>query len=55
MHLAVVFDLEESTAIRYAAAARQLPQRPHEGDLVAWPRTRGSLDDNASNAYSGPR
>jgi hypothetical protein len=28
LHLAVVFDLDESTAIRYAASARQLLERP---------------------------
>jgi len=55
LHLAVVFDLDESTAIRYAASARQLLQRPHEGDPVAWPRTQGSLDDNASDEHSSSR
>jgi hypothetical protein len=32
LHLAVVFDLDESTAIRYAVAARQLLRRPHDAD-----------------------
>jgi hypothetical protein len=30
LHLAVVFDLDASTAIRYAASARQLLEHPHE-------------------------
>ena len=55
LHLAVVFDIDESTAIRYAASARQLLQWPHEGDPVASPRTQGSLDDNASGGHSGSR
>jgi len=55
LHLAVVFDLDESTAIRYAASARQLLQRPHEDDPVAWPRTQVPLGDNASDEHSGSR
>lgn len=35
LHLAAVFDLDESTAIRYAATARQLLGRPHHDDPMA--------------------
>jgi hypothetical protein len=55
LHLAVVFDLDESTAIRYAASAGQLLQRPHEGDPVAWPPTQGSTRDNVADEHSGSR
>lgn len=37
LHLAIVFDISESTAIRYAASARQLLERPHEANPVASP------------------
>jgi hypothetical protein len=30
LHLAVVFDINETTAIRYAASARQLLEQPHQ-------------------------
>jgi hypothetical protein len=30
LHLAVVFGIDDSTAIRYAASARQILTRPHE-------------------------
>jgi hypothetical protein len=36
LHLAAVFDLDESTAIRYAASARQLLGWPHQADPAAW-------------------
>ena len=57
LNLAVVFVIDESTAIRYAASARQLLQRPHEGDPVAPPRTQWSLDkdDNEPDEHSGSR
>jgi hypothetical protein len=55
LHLAVVFDLDESTAIRYAASARQLLQQPYEDDPVAWPPTQVALGDNASDENSGSR
>jgi len=55
LHLAMVFDLDESTAIRYAASARQLLQPPHEGDPVASVPTQGSTRDNASDEHSGSR
>lgn len=41
LHLAAVFDLTESTAIRYANSARQLLQRPHEADTAPSSRTDG--------------
>jgi integrase len=46
LHLAAVFDVHSSTAIRYAASARQLMQGPHETEPAASPRTRGSMVDN---------
>jgi hypothetical protein len=55
LHLAVVFDLDESTAIRYAASARQLLQLSHDGDPVASVRTQGSTRDTASDEHSGSR
>jgi hypothetical protein len=55
LHLAVVFDLDESTAIRYAASARRLLGWPHEGDPVAWPPTQGSTRDNVADEHSGSR
>ncbi|WP_413752420.1 hypothetical protein NRF20_09725 [Streptomyces sp. R-74717] len=42
LHLAEVFGLDETTAIRYAAAARQILERPLEADPATSPRTRGS-------------
>ena len=55
LHLAVVFDIDESTAIRYAASARQLLERPHEADPVASPRTQGSTDDDEPSTPLGSR
>jgi hypothetical protein len=55
LHLTVVFDLDESTAIRYAASARQLLERPHGGGPVAWPRIQVALGDNACDEHSGSR
>jgi hypothetical protein len=46
LHLAVVFDLDESTAIRYTASARQLLDRPHEAHPMASPPSPGSTGDN---------
>ncbi|WP_210718106.1 site-specific integrase [Amycolatopsis acididurans] len=47
LHLAAVFDIDSSTAIRYATSARQLLQRPHEAKPPPSPGTRGStLDDS---------
>jgi hypothetical protein len=55
LHLAVVFDLDESTAIRYAASARQLLQRPHESDPVASPRTQGTTPGDEPRGPLGSR
>jgi integrase len=46
LHVAVVFDLDTSTAIRYANSARQLLQRPHETEPPTSPGTRESTLDN---------
>jgi integrase len=53
LHLAVVFDLDESTAIRYAASARQLLQEPHAARLAGSPRTEVSAADNAATEHLG--
>jgi len=37
LHLAVVFGIDDSTAIRYAASARQLLTRPHENEPPSSP------------------
>ncbi|GAA2406097.1 hypothetical protein GCM10010191_12610 [Actinomadura vinacea] len=42
LHLARVFGLHPTTAIRYADSARALLERPHESDLSPSPRTHGS-------------
>lgn len=42
LHLSVIFGLDTTTAIRYAASARQLLQRPHEDHPSSSPRTEGS-------------
>jgi hypothetical protein len=55
LHLAVVFDLDESTAIRYAASARQLLEWLHEADPVASPRTEASIGDDEPPAPLGSR
>jgi hypothetical protein len=46
LHLAMVFDIDESTAIRYAASARQLLERPHQADPIASPPSPGFTGDN---------
>jgi hypothetical protein len=55
LHLPVVFDLHESTAIRYAASARQLLERPHEAEAAGTnvetsrpPEQRGLCPQEAS-------
>jgi hypothetical protein len=55
LHLAVVFDLDESTAIRYAASARQLLQPPHDGDPVGSVPTQGPVDDREPPGPLGSR
>jgi len=55
LHLAVVFDLDESTAIRYATSAKQLLERPHEAGPMASPRTQGFISDDEPPAPLGSR
>jgi len=55
LHLAVVFNLDASTAMRYAASARQLLGRPHDADPVDSPRTEVSIGDDDPPAPLGSR
>jgi integrase len=43
LHLAVVFDITETTAIRYAASARQLLEQPHQTLPSGSPPTQASI------------
>lgn len=54
LHLAAVFDIDVSTAIRYAASARQLLTQAHENGPGPSPRTHGSAaaDDGTPPAGS---
>ncbi|MFJ9968457.1 hypothetical protein [Streptomyces avermitilis] len=54
LHLALVFGIDEKTAIRYADPARQLHQADLEADPACSPRTHGSAPDNGSPRPSGP-
>lgn len=53
LHLAAVFNLHSSTAIRYATSARQLLQRPHETEPPTSPGTRRSTSDNPPDGLFG--
>jgi hypothetical protein len=53
LHLAAVLDLDESTAIRYAVAARQLLERAHEADPATSLPTQRSLGNAQPPAPSG--
>lgn len=53
LHLAVVFGLDEKTALRYATAARALLESPLEHDTVGSPRTHGSSPAPGGNPPSG--
>jgi hypothetical protein len=44
LHLAAVFEISESTAIRYASSARQLMERPSESQPVSSSRTQVSAE-----------
>jgi len=44
LHLAAVFEISESTAIRYASSARQLMERPGESQPVSSSRTQVSVE-----------
>lgn len=53
LHLALVFGIDEKTAIRYADSARQLLQAGLEADPVCSPRTHGSTPENGTPGPSG--
>ncbi|MFE2179196.1 hypothetical protein [Streptomyces sp. NPDC059455] len=55
LHLALVFGIDEKTAIRYADSARQLLQADLEADPACSPRTHGSTPDNGTRRPSGSR
>lgn len=55
LHLAVVFGIDESTAVRYAANARQLLQGPQQTNPAASPRTQGSTEDTEPDEPLGSR
>ncbi|WP_326647353.1 MULTISPECIES: hypothetical protein [unclassified Streptomyces] len=55
LHLALVFGIDEKTAIRYADSARQLLQADVEADPACSPRTHRSTPDNGSPGPSGSR
>jgi hypothetical protein len=44
LHLAAVFKISDSTAIRYASSARQLMERPCESQPVSSSRTQVSVE-----------
>jgi integrase len=48
LHLAAIFGIDDSTAIRYAASARQLLTRPHENEPPPSPRTHLPATSNHS-------
>ncbi|MET7313400.1 hypothetical protein ACWD7C_36155 [Streptomyces sp. NPDC005134] len=54
LHLALVFGIDEKTAIRYPDSARQLLQADL-ADPACSPRTHGSTPDNGSPGPSGSR
>jgi integrase len=53
LHLAAVFGIDDSTAIRYAASAQQLLTRPHEIDAASSPPTHGSVPGDHANPPAG--
>jgi hypothetical protein len=53
LHLASVFDINPTTAMRYAASARQLLERPHEAGLISSSRTQVSDDRIELPHHSG--
>jgi hypothetical protein len=52
LHLATVFGMDNSTAIRYAANARQLLEHGHAARLSASPATRVPGPGSAADGYS---
>jgi integrase len=55
LHLAAVFGIDDSTAIRYAVSARQLLTRPHENEPSPSPPTHPSAPGNDGNPPAGSR
>ncbi|ROP37338.1 integrase [Saccharothrix texasensis] len=55
LHLAMLFGISETTAIRYANNARQLLETPHEAAASTSPGTRASLWHTDRNKPSGSR
>ncbi|WP_226899829.1 site-specific integrase [Nonomuraea phyllanthi] len=53
LHLVKVFDIDDSTAVRYAASARALLTRPHEDHPPSSPGTRVSEPRKPPPASSG--
>jgi site-specific recombinase XerD len=53
LHLTVVFDIDETTAIRYATSARQLLQETHAARPPDSPRTQVSSPDNPAAEHLG--
>ena len=55
LHLAVIFGDSDTTAVRYAANARPLLQRPHETASPDSPGTQVSIGDAEPDAHLGSR
>jgi site-specific recombinase XerD len=55
LHLALVFGIDDKTAIRYADSARRLLQTDLETDPACSPRTHGSVPENDGIGPSGSR
>jgi hypothetical protein len=53
LHLVAVFDIDATTAIRYAHSARQLLEEPHETNPTGSPRTQGSTTNKYSTKHLG--
>lgn len=55
LHLAVVFDINETTAIRYAASARQLLEQPKETHPSGSPPTQASMCEDVPPEHLSSR
>jgi hypothetical protein len=55
LHVAAVFDIDTSTAIRYAVNARQLLAHDHEARLSASPPTTNSANPPSQTPERQPR
>jgi len=53
LHVAAVFEISETTAIRYAANARRLVQETHAARSATSPRTRASSDEGDPSEHLG--